>query len=59
MKMPVHIFMSLCNILAGQFKKESEEQQREQESATMNLPNISSLTDFSNIQFPNFNVPSI
>ena len=55
--MPVHIFISLGNILATQFKEEAEKQKKEQEKSNSNLPNFNSLPNVSNI-LSNFNVPS-
>lgn len=48
MKMPVHMFIALGNILAGQFKKESEAQQKQQEEAASSLPNLRQFADISN-----------
>ena len=51
MKMPVHIFISMCNILASQFKQEAEKQKEEQEEATtsIDVPNLRQLTDIGSI----------
>ena len=54
MKMPVHMFISLGNILAGQFKKEAEEQKKQQEGMNnTDIPNLrqmsSSLPDVSSM----------
>lgn len=54
MKMPVHMFISLGNILAGQFKKEAEEQKKQQEGmGNTDIPNLrqmsSSLPDVSSM----------
>lgn len=54
MKMPVHMFISLGNILAGQFKKEAEEQKKQQEGmSNTDIPNLrqmsSSLPDVSSM----------
>lgn len=63
MKMPVHIFISMCNILASQFREEAEKQKEEQENATMDLPNLRNLSGFSNIAsnlgLPNLNIPGL
>ena len=63
MKMPVHMFISLGNILAGQFKKEAEEQKKQQEGMSntdipnlrqmsSNLPDISSMLSGFSSQLP-------
>lgn len=39
----------MCNILASQFKKEAEEQQKEQESASADLPNLRNFSDIGNL----------
>ena len=59
MSMPVHIFISLGNILAAQFKQEAEEQRKQQEDSTsnggsFNIPSnirssLSQLSDISNL----------
>lgn len=49
MKMPTHMFISMCNILASQFKKEAEEQQKEQENASADLPNLRNFSDIGNL----------
>lgn len=51
MRMPTHMFISLGNILATQFKKEAESQEEQQSDSisSFNLPNIrQSLGDLSN-----------
>ena len=68
MKMPVHMFISLGNILAGQFKKEAEEQKKQQEGMSntdipnlrqmsSNLPDISSMLSGFSSQLPS--MPSL
>lgn len=52
MKMPMHIFIAMCNILAGQFKEEAEKQEKEQQEASADLPNFNSSFDLSNFSFP-------
>lgn len=49
MKMPVHMFISLGNILAKQFKDEAENQEKQQNEAMSNMPNIRQFTDLSSI----------
>ncbi len=43
------MFISLGNILAGQFKKEAEEQERQQEGMTSVPNNIGHMTDIPDI----------
>ncbi len=43
------MFISLGNILAGQFKKEAEEQERQQEGMTSVPNNIRQMTDIPDI----------
>lgn len=68
MKMPVHMFISLGNILAGQFKKEAEEQKKQQEGMSntdipnlrqmsSNLPDVSSMLSGFSSQLPS--MPSL
>lgn len=63
MKMPMHIFMSLCNVLSRQFEEEAEKQKEEQEQATSSMPNLRQFADFGNISssfnLPDFNLPSL
>lgn len=49
MKMPVHMFIALGNILEGQFKKEAEDQQKQQENSMSNLPNLRQFSDIGSI----------
>ena len=60
--MPVHIFISMCNILAGQFKKEAEKQKKDQDEAMADMPNLRSFSDISSIasslNLPNINIPN-
>lgn len=64
MKMPVHMFIALGNILANQFKKEAEDQQQQQESATADMPNLRQFADMSNLSSiassigSNLNIPN-
>lgn len=62
MHMPVHIFMSLCNVLANQFKEEAEKQKEEQENTMADMPNLRQFSDIGDISssfsLPNFNFPS-
>lgn len=64
MHMPTHLFISMCNILASQFKKEAEDQKKEQEEATADLPNLRQFADFSSIASSlglptNLNIPGV
>jgi hypothetical protein len=63
MKMPTHMFISMCNILASQFKKEAEEQEKERENATSDMPNLRQFADFSsiasNLGLSNLNIPGL
>lgn len=56
MKMPVHIFIALGNTLASQFKKEAEDQKKQQDDAMSSMPN---LRQMSNLQgsVPNWSSP--
>ena len=56
--MPVHVFISLGNILATQFKEEAEKQKQEQENANRSAPSFNNLPNVSNI-LSNFNIPSL
>lgn len=49
MKMPVHIFIAQCNILASQFKKEAEEQQKQQDEQMSGMPNLRQFSDIGNL----------
>lgn len=48
MHMPVHMFISMSNILATQFQKEEEAQKEAKEKAEMNTPNFN-VPDFSSM----------
>lgn len=65
--MPVHMFISLGNILASQFKEENEKQKEEEKKSMAGMPNLSSLSNISsmigdmssNFSAPNVQMPSI
>lgn len=59
------MFIALGNILAGQFKKEAEQQKKQQEEASSDIPNIRQFADMSSIGnianslSSNINIPNI
>jgi len=52
--MPVHMFISLGNILSEQFRKEQEEQEKAQEEAESHAPRFD-MPDYSSM-LNNFNI---
>lgn len=47
--MPVHMFISLGNILSKQFKDEADKQKEEDEKAKASMPSTPSLPDFGSL----------
>ena len=55
------MFISMCNILAEQFKEEKKQQEEQEEDLRSQIPNMSQLPNFSSLNLGNFNtnMPSI